>query len=237
MYQLFKNLSTRQKTGFIILTLLAPIIIVVSIAMMHVGTGPIARIRNLDDYMTSATAEDKQLLQQRLYNFLNNSFNVDIGKLDIYIRDNSFIETELDGTFMADFIIDIDELRISYQVSYVFPNEKATSENPIFDCPLLNNVKYPETDCVGMYNSSRRLKLEADNPIVAILPISVDEYSNYYKQSFKYDIFGIYDEENDEFFVRIIDYSGYGYEHALETIRKKGFNPDDYIIDYISYGG
>ena len=200
--------------------------------MMHIGLGPIAKIRNIDDYMTNATVDDKRLLQQRLYDFLDSSFNVDVSKLDIYIRDNSFIETESEGTFMADFIIDIDELKISYQVSYVFPNDKATSENPIFDCPSLDNVKYPETECVGMYNSTQLLEAEQSNPVYSVLPIIVDEFDAESGVTTRYDIRGFFDYDDNEFSINITDYSCGNYENALQSIRDRGFNPEDYKINY-----
>ena len=237
MGQLINNLSKRQKIGFVAV-ILGIMALSVALIMMSVNrNGAMARIRNLDEYMVSATSEEKNILQRRLYEFLKDSFDVKISELDIYIRDNTFVETQANEAYLTDFIIDIDELKISYAVSYVFPISAATAVNPVFDCPALSEMKYPETKCVGMYNSSDSVKVEAENPIAAVLPISVDEYDTKYRQSVKYDIFGYYDEETKQFSVRIIDYGGYSYERALKKIREKGFNPEDYTIEYISYGG
>ena len=237
MEQFINNLSKRQKIGFVI-GFLGVVVFCVVLAVILIGSGePMARIRNLDEYMINASGEEKNILQRRLYKFLKDSFETEISKLDIYIRDNTFVETQAEGAYLTDFIIDIDELKISYTVSYVFPIAAATAVNPVFDCPALSEMKYPETKCVGMYNSSDNIKVEAENPIAAVLPISVDEYDFDYRQSVKYDIFGYYDEESKQFSVRIIDYGGYSYERALKMIRDKGFNPEDYTIEYISYGG
>lgn len=237
MERFINNLSKRQKIGLAIVAFGVVALGVALIAISTIGREPMAKIRNLEKYMVNASSEEKNILQRRLYEFLEDSFDANIGEVDIYIRDDTFAETQADGAYSTDFIIDIDDLKISYAVSYVFPVAAATAVNPVFDCPALLEVKYPETKCVGMYNSSDSVKVEAENPIATVLPISVDEYDPNYKQSVKYDIFGYYDEETKQFSVRIIDYGGYGYEHALKTIREKGFNPEDYTIEYISYGG
>ena len=234
--ELLKNLTKRQKIGFTVGGLVVLMLIIVLVVVITNGNEPIAKIRNLDEYMVNASGEEKRVLQRGLYRFLDDLFTVDIEKLDIYIRDDTFIETEADGVYLTDFIIDIDELKSSYTVSYVFPNEAATALNPVFDCPTLTEMKYPETECVGMYNSSAAMKLEAENPIAKVLPIKVDSYDVGYRLSIKYEIFGIVYEENNKFLVRIIDYGGYNYERALEMIRSKGFDPNDYTIEYISYG-
>ena len=238
MNYFFSNLSKREKIGFFALILIMTVLFIVSLVMVFSGNEPIAKIRNLDEYMVNASSEEKKVLQRKLYTFLDGIFSdIDISELGIYIRDNTFIETQANEVYLTDFIIDIDELEISYAVSYVFPTEAATSENPVFDCPALKDMKYPETECIGMYNSSTTVRLEAENPIYAVLPISVDRYDVGRRQSVKYDIFGIIDEEKNKFLVRIIDYGGYSYENALQSIRDKGFDPDDYEIEYISYGG
>lgn len=236
MQQLFENLSKKQKIGFMTVIFVVFVIIIISIIAIINKAEPIAKIRNLNEYMTTATVEEEYFLQRQLYLFLQNSHDTKINDLDIYIREGSFVETEANGANITDFIIDIDKLKISYTVSYVFPIDKTTSENPIFNCPAVEDVKYTDTKCVGMYNSSDELNAEAKNPISAVLPISVDKYDFGKRQAIRYDIFGNYDEENGKFSVRIIDYGGSSYEDALATIREKGFNPNDYDIEYVSYG-
>lgn len=235
MYQLFTNLSRKQKIGFAIIIGLIPLIIVVSITMMIMRVQPIVKIRNIDEYFANVTEEEKTYLQESLYKFLNRTFGTENRHLEAVIRNGTFIETRAEDWLFTNFIIDIDELKMSYDTSFEIPYINSTSQNPVFDCPALSEMKYPETECVGMYNSSVETRLEAENPIYAILPISVDEFDVNAMESIKYDIYGITDNEDGVFLVRIIDYSGGSYEAALNTIREKGFNPEDYTIEYISY--
>ena len=236
MEQIWNNLSKKQKIGLLAGGIILILLIVLATVAIINRDEPIARIKNLDNYLVGATASDKDHLQKELYTFLTRQYtNTEINKLDIYIRDDTYVAEQADEASFADFIIDIDELKISYLVSFVFPNEMATSENPIFDCPPIEDMKYPETECVGMFNSSAELKIQANNPISAILPISVDKYDFGSRETIKYEILGYYDEESGDFIVRIIDYSGGNYDLALQEIRNRGYNPEDYTIDYVNY--
>jgi len=234
MQQLFLNLTTKQKIALVAVILLIPVVIIVSVVMMNLPKGPIAKIQNLDQYMTTASDSDKYKLQSNLYKFLKSKHKADIEELNIYIRDNSYKENGVDDEDkMADFIIDIEEIKASYTVSFVFPGNNLTSENPTFDCPALSEMKYPETNCKGMYNSTEKLQQEQASPINAILPIVVDEFDKSTGKATRYDIRGFFDAENDyKFNITIIDYSCGNKETALQVIRDKGFNPDDYTIVY-----
>ncbi|MBQ9180751.1 hypothetical protein IJ135_01490 [Candidatus Saccharibacteria bacterium] len=71
-----------------------------------------------------------------------------------------------------------------------------------------------------------------ENPIVEVLPII---YANY-DAKWEYTEFrvdgGKFEECEKEFCLKITDATGGNYENALELIRKKGFNPEDYEIIY-----
>ena len=231
--ELSNNLSKKQKVGLIAGAVVLVAVVIASIVMAVFSNGPVARIQNIDEYLVGATNEEKYALERALYVFLENAGVTEIGELIVEIRVSTFVETEADGYHMVDFIIDIDKIKMSYTVSYVYPSEGYTNENPVFDCPAVRDTIYPGADCIGMNNTGREMLLLSENPISGVLPISVDTYSVSSRQSIKYDIFGVVDE--DEFVVRIIDYSGYSYERALAAIRDKGFLPEDYKIEYIDY--
>lgn len=234
MQNLLNNLSIKQKIAILVFILLIPVMIIISIIVMNISALPMAKIRNLDEYLTSASGAQKRELQQGLYAFLSGKTDANIDDLDIYIRDGSFEESDYDNNNrLVRFIIDIDEIKASYEASYVFPGNEITTENPVFDCPAVDDMKYPETECVGMYNSSKLVKEEKANPVNEILPIKVDEFDTETGVFTKFDIYGYFDSENeDKFNISIVDYSCDNREKALQMIRDKGFNPDDYEIKY-----
>lgn len=73
-------------------------------------------------------------------------------------------------------------------------------------------------------------KLKTNYPLIEYLPIKVDRFLNYSKH-IRYDI--NYRIEDDKAIIIIYDYTGENYENALSNIRNRGFEPDDYEIEYI----
>lgn len=71
-------------------------------------------------------------------------------------------------------------------------------------------------------------------PISKILPINVVEINptTYAAKEYRIDL-GKFDQcKADEFCIKITDRRGNNYEEALNMIRQKGFDPDDYEIIY-----
>lgn len=231
MYQEKDKSSSRIKMIAALVVTFVVIVISVSVAFMIMDNHVTVVIRNLDDYMSSISNKDKKVLHGGFGDFIKEK----VGSVpsDIYIRDGSYFSIKTDDFDTASFIVDIDSLKASYKVSFAYPSEEYTSINPVIDCPSLSDMKYPETECVGMYSTTDLMKEEQANPIQSILPIMVDEFDDNSGVATRYDIFGFFDSENEnKFNVSIVDYSCNNRENALQMIRNKGFNPDDYTIDY-----
>ncbi|MDO4747355.1 MAG: hypothetical protein Q4A70_03405 [Candidatus Saccharibacteria bacterium] len=89
-------------------------------------------------------------------------------------------------------------------------------------------------DIINEYNGEQQtVQLVDKYPIMSAIPIVVEKYSNNYTEYVSYRIDGgkFADCEQD-FCLKITDISGGNYERALENIRLKGYNPDDYEIIY-----
>ena len=231
MHQFLANLSKKQKIALF----LAPIFIIgIIVATFFALTyQKIAVIQNVNQYLTSATGREKFVLQRSLYQFLTRTFGEDTDPDDIFIRDGTFTEEQGSDYNTANFIIDIDSLKISYTILFAFPFDNITSANPIIDCPSFSETKYPDTYCVGMYNSTEALIQEEGNPLSKVLPIIINGTDPETKNYVHYEIRGFFDMDNNfDFSVNIMDYTGGNYEKALQLIRDEGFNPADYVINY-----
>lgn len=208
-------------------------ILIVTASYFIIDSNVTVVIRNADQYMNYLSNNDKRGLHNSFSSFVKGKFELQNAPEDVYIRDGSFEMTEKDGLKTANFIVDIDSLKISYRVTFSSPYGSHTQENPIIDCPSLSETKYPETECVGMTNSSSLAKAQQENPIYSVLPITVNEYDKQTHVTTRFDIFGYFDSENDnKFTVNIVDYSCNNREKALQAIRDKGFDPNKYTINY-----
>ena len=177
--------------------------------------------------------KDKKKIHDSFGAFLSGKYSDSNLPDDAYIREGTYIEENVDDFKKSSFIIDIDSLRISYVGYFSTPSDSYTSENPVFDCPELSKTKYPETNCVGMYNSTSLLQSEQSNPIYNVLPIIVDQFDSATGVTTRFEIRGFFDiDDGNKFSISVIDYSCNNYEKALQMIRDKGFNPDDYTIKY-----
>lgn len=70
-------------------------------------------------------------------------------------------------------------------------------------------------------------------PITEVLPINIVEQNREKNEWTEFHInYGQYENCKTEFCIKISDYTGGNQERALNIIREKGFNPDDYEIIY-----
>ncbi len=227
MFVLFENLSQKAKIIAVSILLLTVVGIIAGVAYFIIDNSYPVVIQNLNDYMGSISNKDKRALNEAVSDYLDEYFDINETPEDVYIRENTFSDEKSGKLTIAHFIIDIDSLKISYQIDFTYPYGDHTSVNPVFNCPSLTETRYPETECVGTFNSSSLVKAEQDNPVNKILPIKVDS------KEARYDIFGFFDQDNgNKFSLNIVDYSCNNREKALELIRSKGFNPDDYTVNY-----
>lgn len=68
--------------------------------------------------------------------------------------------------------------------------------------------------------------------IVSELPIRVDYYSNNYSKHTKYTISYKIAQDNSKVSLTIVDYTGGNLETALDNLKSRGINPDEYEIEY-----
>ena len=73
-------------------------------------------------------------------------------------------------------------------------------------------------------------KLKEKYPLIEQLPIEVDRFLNY-SEHIHYKI--TYRLQNKKAIIVVTDYTGGNFEKALSNIENRGFDPDDYKIEYV----
>lgn len=193
------------------------------------------KINNIEQYYKSFPNDTKDSVFNTLYNVASiNNPDTKLPKSGAKIRDGSTTGNYNKNTniYIDSFIVDIEEL----QQSYVFQ----VTWSPNQDNPYLENVSYPvlatcpKTDQI-IYNSFTCIDGFSNNgiyddPIFSILPINIAYYENNYSVYTAYDI--IAEVTDDKLTIIINDKTGGNRNAALNSLKEKNINPDDYAIVY-----
>ena len=146
----------KKITKLLIPIALFPVIIVTISIFFIIENNKLPTIQNLSSY-TSKYESNNDVINSIL-NSLNETLKQNTDKKpstinDIFIRDDSFSQTQEEGNYHTSFIIDIDSLQQSYKISYIWnqKNKLSASDdgyNGSFLC-LSNedNKKYPNFNC------------------------------------------------------------------------------------------
>lgn len=110
---------------------------------------------NIDQINTGMTNQEIDDLEKYVGESLkaNEEYKDKVG-IKALIRPASFERKEKDGVVLYRFLMDIDEYKATYEVSFGLVNGKGFYEPPMVACPLPAQMKYPETNCVGQRASS-----------------------------------------------------------------------------------
>ena len=218
-----------KKYKFIIL-LIVIIVIGVGITVFFLTRPPRITIQNYNE-LSSAPSSTKARLEEFLYRFLDSRHDNIKDLNDVYIRDSSY-QKETDNDLTSEiFLIDIDSLQITYQISYTWSNKDIVTDGVIIDCPKTKDTKYPESKCLGMYNSSEEMATREKYPLIDILPLEINEYTNNYSEHLNYRLTYNINSDNSVT-ITITDISGGNYNNAIKKISNLGYNPNDYKFEY-----
>ena len=78
---------------------------------------------------------------------------------DATIRKGTYEETYENEITTAKFLLDIDSLKQTYAITVSWSNTVEIYDAIQINCPPLDQMKYPETVCYGMYNNTYSLDL------------------------------------------------------------------------------
>ena len=150
-----KNIKT------ILITVLACFALILVIAVIRVLTlrKPI-ELYNVDQINTGMTDQEIDDLEKYVGESLKaNEEYKDIVGIKALIRPASFERQEKDGVVLYKFLMDLDEYKATYEVSFGLAIGKGFYEPPRVACPLPAQMKYPETTCVGQRATTSVFKL------------------------------------------------------------------------------
>ena len=224
------NLSKYQKFGLLLMGQVIIIIILVSVVQIFVTDKQHVEVEDGNNVEKSIPADVKdfvgdniwQLVQAKVGDLTQNDIK------DVVVREGTYEEVEnADGSVSVSFIVDIDSLKQTYVVETGWSKDKRTVYEVIVDCPPVDQMKYPETVCHGMYNDTYSLDL--------YLPYAVypDGYSadSDYPMAPNYIIHGDESTKTIEIEVSICDPDRFK-KNALKYLSDTPINLSDYTIKY-----
>ncbi|MBQ3296996.1 hypothetical protein IJH01_02650 [Candidatus Saccharibacteria bacterium] len=141
----------------IIVSLLAGVIIVILLALLSVllAQKPL-KLVNLDQVDSGLSNSEVGDLERFIWESLQRTqgFDNETNEIIALIRPSSFSKVEQDNITNYSFLIDVDEFKATYQVSFALMGNKGFYEAPMVDCPTPDLMKYPETYCKGEKTST-----------------------------------------------------------------------------------
>lgn len=150
-----QNLEKKKKLITIAGVLAVVAIIVFAVVSKILSAPKKIKIQNYDQYLSSAPADKKEMLERHLYTFLSSKLELKEDVNDAYIRENT-VKIANDGAYSnsATFLIDIDSLRQTYVISFSWMEIQDSNnlDDIIVACSSKKQTKYPESVCEGMYD-------------------------------------------------------------------------------------
>ena len=237
--------------GFVIgIVAISAVIIILQRIFYRNPYGNEIRIDNFADYYEAVPTDPREHIFNLLYNIVadNTPDTSIIPSSGAIIRADTAIYEERTATpayYYGTFIVDLPALEQTYRIHFSWSPEAGNPNIASYPymafCPAAEYVIYPDTPCTDSLIAQRE-EIDATNaayPLITALPIKIDYYSDGGTGSqVWYEIEGDLsrnEDGTDSFKVIITDYTGGNYENALQRIRNEGYNPDDYIIEYIDY--
>lgn len=229
---LWENLSKNQKITFLVVIQIFIIIILAVILNSVLGSERQHVTVENESVLSNVPESDRQLLNEQLWGVIqNNVTGVDRSVInDAVVRDGTYEETDDEnGNMGATFLLDIDSIKQTYAVSIVWSTD---SKNTIADsvyinCPPIDQMKYPETVCHGMYNDTYSLDLYL--PYI-VYPEGYDD-ENAYPMAPNYLVEGDEDAKTIDIMVSSCAPDKYK-EEALKYLESTPIDLSDYQINY-----
>ena len=159
----YGNLS---KGGKIILWVFLQTLVVIILALaIHIVFQSKTRIEieNGGEVTSAIPDEYMENFKKTLWELISSNVdNIDKNVIDdVVIRDGTYEEVINENVKSVNFIIDIDSIKQTFAVSIGWSeNSKDGPDNNVsIECPPVDEMKYPETVCYGMYNNTYSLDL------------------------------------------------------------------------------
>lgn len=160
--------------------------------------------------------------------YKNGEYNVKPGEYHVEISKDGLESKALDFSLAKNDYYRLNDYLVGQNGSFDYYNSK----DHLYDISLLEQIaKFKDDQELNSYLSAR----EATLSILSDLPIVFEEYTNNYNDYTKYSIEINRDVQDcpKALCLKIIDTNGDNKQKAIEEIKERGYNPDDYEIEYI----
>jgi len=113
-------------------------------------------LSNIDQVDTGLSTSEVSELEGFIWQSLKNTQGFDDNKTEIkaLVRPSSLTIAEKDGIISYDFLVDIDEFKATYKVSFALMKGKGFYESPLVECPTPDQMKYAGVECRGEKTST-----------------------------------------------------------------------------------
>ena len=189
-------------------------------------------IVNFDQVDSSLGGKERNELENHIYQALKNGGIVKDGDGGIkeLIRNSSYSETEADGVTNYDFLVDMDEPKMTYKVDFALVDGEGFYESPIIECPETSLMKFPEVNCIGGRTSTMSVTIGKHLPYYFHL-----DSGEFVTVTYEYTT-----EQLNNLNVRV---SSCGDETIVDTVRTEieewirslGYEPERYNINIPEY--
>lgn len=196
------------------------------------------KIDNFAEYFEDTPRDKKDALFAGLYNIVADNAEAnglsEIPKSGAMIRDGSALNeyNKQDKLHVGEFIVDIESIGQSYAGYFEWSddnNAPFSGYTTLYTCLVKEDLVYGQFKCNDMFANSVTTKF----PITQYLPDTVDYFSDNYSNHTNYRLSYKMNEDETEIKLIITDYTGGNYQNALDRIKSFGFDPEDYVIEYV----
>lgn len=156
---LMQNLSRNQKIAIVVILQLIVILIIAACVNWAFQPKQYVSVENKNS--TSIPDANWNGIKNELWYLIqNNVKNADRADIDdAVIREGTYEETTANDITTATFLLDIDSLKQTYFITTSWSDKVELSDALSIDCPPIDQMKYSETVCYGMFNNTYSLDL------------------------------------------------------------------------------
>jgi len=134
-----------------IILIVAVVAVVIGVLINVIFAEKKVELYNIDQVNSGLSSGEVGDLEEFIWQSLKDLQGFDEDKKGIIalVRPSSYIWYEKDGVKSYEFLMDIDEFKATYEVSFALVDGEGFYESPNITCPPSELMKYPETDCQG----------------------------------------------------------------------------------------
>ena len=149
----------------IIIGVIAIIIVAVFVCILYIttrtkGASDFVRITNYSDNNSSIPSDIRSNISEQIFYLLVNNqlASEDMNPVEATIRAESYNETTEGNNTEAVFLVDIEELKQTFDVKVYWSNDGEIPNNIAIECPKKQFVIYEGEKCLGMSTTHKTLE-------------------------------------------------------------------------------